>query len=249
MQSKRWDAEDYETRAGYVAELGADILDVLSPRRGERILDIGCGDGSLTRRIMDAGATVVAIDASEGMVARARERGLDARLMRGDALEFAGEFDAVFSNAALHWMPDADTVLAGVRSALKPGGRFVAELGGHGNICRIAEAIETVVRAQPTSFSFDNPWFFPTAEEYQALLERHGFTVDRIRLFDRPTPLPHGIRGWLEVFVTDIVQGLNDENRDAFIAACEETLRPTLYSERDGWWADYVRLQVHATVS
>ena len=139
--ASRWVASDYATNAGFVPALGAPVLDLLAPRAGERILDLGCGDGVLTRRIAESGAEVVGVDTSESLLAAARAAGLNARAMSGEALAFDAEYDAVFSNAALHWMLDGAAVAAGVFRALKPGGRFVGEMGGHGNIASLRAAL------------------------------------------------------------------------------------------------------------
>src|SRR5215469_14834213 len=137
LSKQYWSAERYAATANFVPTLGTPVVTLLDPRPGERILDLGCGDGVLTERIVAAGAGVVAVDAAPDMVAAARARGLDARVVPGQGLAFDAEFDAVFSNAALHWMRPPEAVLAGVHRALRPSGRFVAEMGGHNNTAAI----------------------------------------------------------------------------------------------------------------
>src|SRR5262249_11258481 len=161
---------------------------------GERILDVGCGDGTLTAHIAARGAIVVGIDASADMIAAAQKRGLDARLLDALQLPFVNEFDAAFSNAVLHWIPDADAVIAGVHRGLKPGGRFVGEFGGHTNVA----AIMTALRAVLPKYGITSPsgWYYPTPNEYGSRLQKHGFAVDDIALVPRPTPLPTGMAGW-----------------------------------------------------
>jgi trans-aconitate methyltransferase len=156
-----WSAERYAETANFVPALGAPVLELLAPLPGERILDLGCGDGVLTEKIAAAGATVVAVDAGPDMIAAARARGIDARVMDGQKLVFTGEFDAVFSNAALHWMRDQEAVLAGVRRALKPCGRFVAEMGGHNNTAAIIVALSAVLGRRGLDAHRLSPWYFP----------------------------------------------------------------------------------------
>jgi trans-aconitate methyltransferase len=242
--TQTWSPADYRTHAAFVPALGAPLLARLAPRSGERILDVGCGDGVLTAEIAASGAEVVGVDASPAMVAAAVARGLDARLIDARALTFEHEFDAVFSNAALHWMPEADAVLAGVARALRPRGRFVAEFGGHTNVAAIAVAIRAVCATR--GIRFESPWYYPTPAEYQARLEAHGFTVEDIRLFPRPTPLPTGMVGWLRTFRVSQFQGLPPEQAASIEAEIVELLRPSLCDASGQWTADYVRLQVSA---
>jgi SAM-dependent methyltransferase len=236
-----WSPSDYQLHAGFVPALGASILSQLAPAPGERILDLGCGDGLLTAQIAASGAAVIGIDASPEMVAAARARGIDARIGDARALPFEREFDAVFSNAALHWIRDPDAVLAGVARALAPGGRFVAEFGGHTNVAAIVVAIRAVFAAH--QIPFVSPWYYPTPDEYRARLEAHGFEVRAIRLFARPTPLPTGMAGWLRTFGIAQFQGVPPELAGQIEEEIVELLRPALCDEQGRWTADYVRLQ------
>jgi len=245
-RAQTWSAAGYDANARFVSEYGAEILGWLAPQAGERILDLGCGDGALSVQILEAGAQVLGVDTSEDLLRAARERGIDAREMDGQSLSFDDEFDAVFSNAALHWMPEADAVIAGVSRALKPGGRFVAEFGGHGNV----SACVTAMRAAADKFGGDpalaGPWFFPTPAEYQARLERGGFSVDRIELVARPTPLPTGIEGWLLTFRAPFFAQFG-ERQSEVIAYVAGLLAPVLRAADGQWIADYVRLRVAAS--
>ncbi|CEM02109.1 unnamed protein product [Vitrella brassicaformis CCMP3155] len=203
-RSNEWSSSQYQTHAGFVPRLGAPLLKDLSPQKGERILDLGCGDGVLTLQLQSSGASVTAVDASEPMIHAARDNGItDAHVIDGHRLdekmpEWEGAFDAVFSNAALHWMKsDPAKVVRNVRGLLKKGGRFVAEFGGHANIQCIVDALKEALAARGHSdFDSRHPWFFPTAEEYTALLEANGFEVRSCVLIDRPTPLPTDVAGW-----------------------------------------------------
>src|SRR5205823_738911 len=191
--------------AHFVPALGAPVLELLGPEPGEQILDLGCGDGVLTEKIMAAGASVVAVDAGPDMVAAARARGIDARVMDGQRLAFDGEFDAVFSNAALHWMRNQEAVLGGVHRALKPGGRFVAEMGGHNNTAAVIVALSAVLARRGLDARRLNPWYFPSAEAYRKKLEQAHFTVEQIAIVPRPTTLPSGIEAWLDTFAEDFL--------------------------------------------
>jgi SAM-dependent methyltransferase len=249
MTGQDWRAERYQRHAGFVPELGMPVVELLAPRPGERILDLGCGDGALTARLVEAGCRVVGVDAAPDMIRQARERGLDAHLADGQALSFAAAFDAVFSNAALHWMKrDPAAVVAGVARALVPGGRFVGEMGGHGNVAAIVTALVAVLDARGLDGAAAIPWYYPTPDEYGALLERAGFAVERIELFPRPTPLPTGMAGWLDTFAEPFLGRLPEAERGAAAAAAVRLLRCSLCDGKGRWTADYVRLRFRATL-
>ncbi|MEJ2346966.1 MAG: class I SAM-dependent methyltransferase [Gammaproteobacteria bacterium] len=243
MKSPTWDARRYADHAAFVAELGLPLLQLLRPRPGEEILDIGCGDGALTEKIAATGAAVLGIDASASMVKAARRRGLQAQVLSGERLPFEGRFDAVFSNAALHWMPDADAVISGVSRALKPGGRFVAELGGRGNVATLVDAMEAVFARHPEFGGFVNPWFFPAADDYARRLQRGGFAVQQMVSVPRPTPLTSGVKEWLRLFAEGITGQLSPAQRETFLEETEDLLRPKIFTSDRGWVADYVRLR------
>jgi trans-aconitate methyltransferase len=223
------------------------VIGLLAPRPGERILDLGCGDGALTVTLAERGCTVVGVDASPEMVEAARARGTDARLVDGRSLSFDREFDAVFSNAALHWMKQPARVIAGVWSALRRGGRFVAEMGGHGNVAAIEAALVAATRSR--GLTVESPWFFPQAAEYRSLLEAEGFEVQSIVLFPRPTPLPGDLRDWLETFPQPYTAAVPAPERSEFIDEVVARLRESLRGEAGGWVADYVRLRFCAVRS
>jgi trans-aconitate methyltransferase len=239
-----WSAQNYAENGRFVADLAGGVFELLNPRQGERILDLGCGDGALTKKLAEAGASVVGVDSSADMIAAATLLGLDCRVISAEHLPFDGEFDAVFSNAALHWMHDQDAVLAGVARALKPGGRFVAEMGGHGNIAAIEVALRAVFDRNGLAAEKLETNYFPTPAAYGALLERHGFRVEQIGLVPRPTALPaSGMRGWLETFRRGVLAELSAEMRETVLAETVELLRPSLCDEAGNWTADYVRLR------
>jgi trans-aconitate methyltransferase len=245
MSEQTWSAERYQANAAFVPAYGEDLLAWLEPRRGERILDLGCGDGSLTEKLQARGADVFGVDSSEAMIAAALARGLHVAVMNGEALTFDAEFDAVFSNAALHWMRHAGAVAAGVNRALKAGGRFSGEFGGHACVAAIHTAVRAVLARR--NIAVDTPWYFPTADEYRDVLERHGFHVDRILLFNRPTPLPTGIQGWLGTFCGFMLDALPAAERGTALGEIESLLAPVLCDSHGQWTADYVRLRFLAT--
>jgi trans-aconitate methyltransferase len=244
-----WSADSYDKNARFVSDLGAEILAWLAPKPGERILDLGCGDGALTGKLIEAGARVVGVDTSRSLLASAEARGIDARFMDGEKLAFDREFDAVFSNAALHWMTRAADVVAGVARALTPGGRFVAEFGGRGNIAAIVTALRAVAKTRGLDPALSAGWFYPTPEEYRALLEGHGFAVERILLAPRPTPLPTGMRGWLTTFRRPYFEAMPATEREAVLSELEALLAPALRDQAGNWTADYVRLRVRARLA
>jgi|SRR5579875_410812 len=243
--SQEWNAERYAEHAPFVPLLGQSLLELLDPQPGERILDVGCGDGALSDKIREAGATVVGVDSSPEMVEAAKRRGIDARLGDAGDLKFAAEFDAAFSNAALHWMKrDPDAVLRSVRKSLKPGGRFAGEFGGHANVAAITVALLAVLRRRgvedPENLS---PWYFPSGDEYRSKLECAGFRVDSIELFPRPVVLPTDMRGWLETFGLPFFRTLPESQRHGAIDEAVELLRPALCDSAGRWTVDYVRLR------
>jgi SAM-dependent methyltransferase len=221
------------------------VLDLLAPRAGERILDLGCGDGVLTRRIAESGAEVVGVDTSESLLAAAREAGLDARAMSGEALAFDAEYDAVFSNAALHWMLDGAAVAAGVFRALKPGGRFVGEMGGHGNIASLRAALRAELDARGYPLPAADPQWYPTPEEFTATYAAAGFAGIEARLIPRPTPLPTGVTGWLRTFRAGFMDTAHvpDAEQPAVAQAVEDRLISAFRQPDGSWIADYVRLR------
>ena len=243
MEGQRWNPEEYARNARFVSDLGEPVLDLLAPLAGERVLDLGCGDGVLTRKICEAGCAVVAVDSSPEQVAAARAQGLDARVENAESLPFDGEFEAVFSNAVLHWVKDHDAMLEGVSRALVPGGRFVAELGGAGCVQEIRSALHVSLAGRGVDAESLDPWFFPTPGDYGVLLERHGFAIDSLALFPRPTPLPGDISGWLETFAQPFLGGVVEEERRNVVAEVRDALRSRLFTAEQGWVADYVRLR------
>jgi trans-aconitate methyltransferase len=242
---QHWDPERYQRNAGFVAALGEPLLALLAPQPHERILDLGCGDGTLTALIA-ARASVIGVDASAEQVAAARARGVAAEVVDGTRLDFTAEFDAVFSNAALHWMRDPDAVIAGVWRALKPGGRLVAECGGAGNVKAVRRALTAALARRGIDGEAASPWYFPAPEEYRARLERHGFVVTSMALFPRPTPLPGSLGDWLDTFAESFLATVPPQTRPSVKQEVESMLRDRLADAAGAWTMDYVRLRFSA---
>jgi len=249
--SQQWNAAAYADDAHFVPALGQPVVDLLQPQPGERILDLGCGDGALTEKLVALGAQVVGIDNSPDMIAAARQRGLDARVVDARALVFNNEFDAVFSNAVLHWIKDdPDSPIAGAFRALKSGGRFVGELGGHGCVGTITVALVALLERRGIKDAASwIPWYFPTVEDYELRLRRAGFVPRTVQLIPRPTPLPTGMRGWLNTFANPFCAALPSEDHGAFLDEVTALLKPVLCDANRKWTADYTRLRFAAIKS
>ncbi len=248
--AESWDSELYQSSHSYIWKYGRDLLALLAAKAGERILDVGCGTGQLTAEAARSGAELVGIDSSEEMIAGARRNFPELRfeVARAEALPYVAEFDAVFSNAALHWVRDQRGALAAIARALKPGGRFVFEMGGHRNLRQALQAGCAAMRSlgvpEPESRV---PWFFPSIGEYAPMLESHGLEVQYAVLFDRPTAL-EGARGfadWIEMFGNFAIFSVAPEQRDELAKRWEDLARPMLF--HDGVWTlDHTRLRMLA---
>jgi SAM-dependent methyltransferase len=235
--TSQWDAADYARVGGFVPALGQAALDLLDPQPGEHILDVGCGDGTLTLKIKDAGADVVGIDNSLSMIGAARAKGLDARLMDAADLKFAEAFDAAFSNATLHWVIDKHRAARAIWFALKPDGRFAGEMGGEGNLARLREALDDVLVVRgygPPTYAAN---WYPSVEEFVEIYETAGFTDIDARLIERPTPLEHGVAAWVTTFRRGWLDraGVPEDERAAIADQVADRVGTNL--------ADYVRLR------
>ena len=250
IEKTKWDAGLYDDKHSFVWKMAAGVLELLDPKPGERILDLGCGTGHLTSKIAEAGATVVGVDRSEEMIRQAREAypSLPFKLMDACELDLNGPFDAVFSNATLHWIKEPERVITGIAKLLRPGGRFVAEFGGRGNTQELLKAVGRAWTNLNLPGTAPHPWYYPSVAEYTTLLEKSGFEPTYAILFNRPTPLDDGERGlrnWLDMFGASFVESLPESTRDQLKVEIEHELRPILYI--DGRWVmDYRRLRISA---
>jgi len=245
-RSTTWNPESYAQNARFVSDLAEPLLRLLDPKPGEVILDLGCGDGALTEKIAVCGARVIAMDMSRAQVEAARQRGLTAIVMNGHRLGFKQCFDAVFTNAALHWMKRPERVVASVWNCLKPGGRFVGEFGGQGNVEKIRAALHAGLRKRGIDPWTVDPWYFPSPEEYSQLLTQAGFSLRSIEMIPRPTRLPGDILGWLEVFAQPFTQAVPQAEHKIFLTEIRDELEPVLRHPDGDWFADYVRLRFNA---
>jgi trans-aconitate methyltransferase len=237
VSTSKWDPADYARVGAFVAELGGAALDLLDPSPGERILDVGCGEGTLTRKMVERGATVLGIDSSPEMVAAARARGVDALLLAAEDMQFFAEFDAAFSNATLHWVLEKEQAARAIFRALKCGGRFAGELGGEGNIARLREALDTELLIRGYVPPMESSNWYPSPEEFAAVYEAAGFDHIDARLIERPTPLDHGIGEWVTTFRRGWLDraGVPEEERAEIGAAVADRFGSNI--------ADYVRLR------
>jgi SAM-dependent methyltransferase len=235
--TSKWDAAEYARVGAFVAELGGAALDLLDPKPGERILDVGCGEGTLTRKIAERGATVLGIDNSPEMVAAARMKGVDALLLAAEDMQFFAEFDAAFSNATLHWVLEKEQAARAIYRALKPGGRFAGEMGGEGNIRKLREALdeELVIRGYVPPLEASN--WYASPDEFAAIYEAAGFDHIDARLIERPTPLEHGVGEWVTTFRRGWLDraGVPESERSEIGAAVADRFGSDV--------ADYVRLR------
>jgi trans-aconitate 2-methyltransferase len=248
--SQQWNPNLYDDKHAFVWQYGAGVVQLLDPKRGERILDVGCGTGHLTKQIADAGADVFGVDASAEMIGEARRNfpALKFEVADATAMVFDQPFDAVFSNAALHWVKPPEAAVQRIHDAMRPGGRFVAEFGGKGNV---QQTLSSAARAaREMGLDIDRAMFmnyFPSISEYAGLLESYGFDVTFATLFDRPTKLDgdEGLRAWLRMFRGEALKMIPVDQLEQFFVAAEKLARPTLFYD-GAWHADYRRLRVVA---
>ena len=242
-----WNPESYAKNARFVSDFGEPLLQLLDAQPGELILDLGCGDGVLTEKIADYGCAVIGVDSSFSQLKAAKDRGLNVIVMDGHQLCFRRQFDAVFTNAALHWMKQPEAVVAGVANSLKRAGRFIGEFGGKGNVATIRSALHAGLRRHAIDPTPIDPWYYPSPEEYSALLSKAGFIVNYIDLIPRPTRLPGDILDWLEVFAQPFTQALAEPKRESFLKEVRNELATCLRDGDGKWTADYVRVRFKAT--
>jgi trans-aconitate methyltransferase len=246
-QTTSWNPDSYSKNARFVSDLGEPLLQLLEPKPRELVLDLGCGDGALTEKIAAVGAIAIGVDSSFAQIEAARQRGLNALVMNGQQMGFKRGFDAVFSNAALHWMKPPERVIEEVSNLVRPGGRFVGEFGGKGNVETIRSALHAGLRKRGIDPWIVDPWYNPSLEEYSRLLKQFAFTVEYIQLIPRLTQLPGDILDWLAIFAQPFRNSLEESERDNFLREIRNAVEPTLRKSDGTWFADYVRLRFKAS--
>ena len=244
-ESNQWNAKEYNKNADFVSKMALPVVELLAPKKDEKILDLGCGDGTLSLEIQKYGSKLIGVDLSADMVEKSKLKGVEASLMSVTELTFNDVFDAIFSNAVLHWVHDANLVIKNVKQALKADGRFIGEFGGYGNIRSLQEAIQTVFERHREYGEFQNPWYFPKKEEYAKVLQEGGFRVHYIEIIKRPTPIGD-IKEWLNIFANGIMKNVPTSKKESFKEEVESILKPKLFTQKDGWVIDYVRLRFAA---
>jgi SAM-dependent methyltransferase len=244
-ETNHWNPKTYNKHTAFVSQLALPVVDLLDPKEGESILDVGCGEGTLAIEIERRGAKVIGVDMSPQMVAEAKNSGIEAYVGSVTDLPYEEAFDAVFSNATLHWVKDARCAVQNIAKALKSSGRFVCEFGGEGNAYHVVSAMQEVFAKHPGFGVFENPWYFPSVEEYKSLLEAEGFRVEYIEHIPRPTPIDD-ISNWLDIFANGITSHLAKTQFEIIKSECKEILKKTNYSKDEGWMVDYKRLRVKA---
>ncbi|MBM7650234.1 trans-aconitate methyltransferase [Bacillus ectoiniformans] len=245
-----WNANLYDGKHSFVSMFGSDLIDILAPQKGEKIIDLGCGTGDLAKKLFDLGVNVIGVDKSENMISSAKSKYPSIYFEAKDAikLEYNCEFDAVFSNATLHWIKPPNLALQNIYNGLKHGGRFVAEFGGKGNVQKITSEILNQRKEAGYEFDIENfPWYYPSIGEYTSLMEEAGFRVTFAQHFDRPTPLTgyNGLRNWIEMFGSSLLDDLSEITKNHIIANAELNLKGTSFNQQNNsWTADYKRIRV-----
>jgi trans-aconitate methyltransferase len=246
MASNDWNAERYVKNAAFVSTYGSAVADLLGDISGHQLLDLGCGDGRLTLELAAKGASVVGIDASQSMIEAARAKGLEAHVLDALEMSYFEQFESVFTNATLHWIPDHPLLAEKVYAAIKLGGQFVGEFGGHGNVAAINTAIRGVLARNGFDWTGKKPVIYPSVQQFKSVLEGAGFEVVYMELIPRPTPLPTGIRGWLETFGISFFEDAEPLAQRNMLNEVEDLLAPALRDDFGNWTADYVRLRFRA---
>jgi len=255
MSDKKWDSSLYQEKHSYVWKYGEELLSLLNPQKGESILDVGCGTGELTAKIWEKTGNATGIDSSQHMIEKAKETfppkdfpGLNFEVQSTTSLNFDKHFDKVFSNAALHWVTDAENAVKSIRQSINSGGLFVLEMGGHGNVQTILEALRWCLAKYKVDYKGSKNFFFPNISQYSTMLENNAFEVKEARLFDRMTALDdgaNGLRNWIQQFAADDLTKLSNEQIEEVLTAIEDRCRKRLYFD-DCWHADYRRLRIVA---
>jgi trans-aconitate 2-methyltransferase len=249
----KWDSTLYDTKHSFVSKYGEDVARLLNPQQDEIILDAGCGTGDLTAIIAASGAIVEGIDLSKEMIEQAKEKFPEISFKIASITEYEKPefYDAIFSNATLHWILDKEKAIQKMFENLKYGGRLVLEMGGKNNVREIISAISKALKKQGLGERILNrQWYFPSIGEYSTLLEAQGFRVEYAMDFNRETELKSkdGIKDWIKMFGKDFFEGLDKTTIDSVLTEIQTSLFATRYYNNK-WYADYKRLRIVATKS
>ena len=244
-RTTNWNPVTYARDARFVADLGKPLLELLAPKKGEGVMDLGCGDGALTEKIAQ-GVSVIGADTSFAQARAAQERGLPIVVVDGHHLCFKRRFDAVFTNAAIHWMQRPEKIVQEVWLSLKTAGRFIGEFGAKGNVETVRSALHKGLRRRGIDPLALDPWYFPTAEDFSKLLIKANFTVRSIEIIERPTQLPGGLLDWLEIFAQPFTNAIEKNQRRSFLNEVCERSETALRDANERWTLDYVRLRFAA---
>ncbi|HSZ32576.1 MAG TPA: methyltransferase domain-containing protein [Puia sp.] len=249
----KWNTELYDKKHDFVSKFGEGILSYLQPKAGETILDLGCGTGDLTQEIFQKGARVIGVDNSAEMIQVAKTKFPSIEFFQADAriMNFDTPFDAIFSNAVLHWIKEKDLVIRQMHLSLKENGRIVLEFGGKGNIQQMENAMRMVLKRNGYDKNANiDFWYFPSIGEYATELEKQNFRVIHAEHFDRNTPLKgdRGMKDWFKMFGINFLNDVPEDEIEYILDEVDDILRPTHY--RDGIWnADYKRIRIVAIKS
>jgi len=250
-ENNTWNSSLYDKKHDFVFKYGEYLVQMLTPQEGERILDVGCGTGYLTNLIAASGAMVTGMDNSINMIAKARNEypHLPFRLASVTDFRFEEPFDALFSNAVLHWVTEKEQAIQNMYNNLKPGGRLVLEMGGKGNVQLIMRALKNALIAYGFPQNAEREiWYYPSLSEYTSLLEKQGFRVTYAAHYNRETELKdaqNGIRDWVNMFCSALLEGIDEQTKENILENAQETLRLTQFRNQK-WYADYKRLRVVA---
>ncbi len=245
-----WNTGLYDNKHDFVAEYGKGLLEFVPKNKNQSILDLGCGTGTLTSQLVNFADTIIGIDSSGNMIAKAQEQYADVQFSVCDALAlpFEKQFDVVFSNAVFHWIADHNALLKQVHKVLKPNGILVCEFGANGNIVTIENAFMNTCR--DFEYEYTPKFNFPTTEAFSDMLKKNGFKVDKIYDYNRPTPLKDNERGlanWMKQFFASDLELMSEKMQDEIIKKVEDLTKDSLWNGNE-WIADYRRLRVIAHI-
>ena len=245
----KWDSQNYSEKFSFVPQYGEDVINLITKPAGSRVADLGCGNGTLTKKLCDKGYNVVGIDSSEDMLSLARSKYPELKFINADALSFQldHEADVIFSNAVFHWIDgcNQERLIENISRQLVDGGELVCEFGGFGNCEAVHSTLEKCFNER--NLSYPRTFYFPTIGEYATILEKYGLRVNYAVLCDRPTmqKSQDGLADWINMFVTVPFEGMSVDIKNEILEETKSILKDTLF--KDGkWYIDYVRIRIRA---